>query len=378
MRKVPFKKSKTGSVGTELELQIIDNQFFTLAQRSKDLIRNLEGSAFEKRIKPEITQSMIEINSSVHTSIDELYKELIELHDFLVEQTKDVDVYFCGGGTHPFQRWSGQKIFPTVRYRNILHKFRYLSKKATVFGQHVHIGCSNPEEALYLTHALACFTPQMMAISASSPFYEGMDSGYFSTRSTIFTSFPMSGMIPYLKNWSEFSDYYHKMRKWGVIESMKDIYWDVRPKPEFGTVEIRVFDTPLTIRKAVLVTAYAQALGLYLLEEKPIQLSPNIYYLYSYNRFQAERYGFDGEIIDPFSDKRTLIVDDILATLPKLEKYAERLGSSEYLMDLKNDIENKRNDAVHLRQLLKEYGSYPKLVSELCKEWKNYRGKNEY
>jgi carboxylate-amine ligase len=373
-KNVPFKKSQLASVGTELELQIIDGQFFTLAQRSKDLIRNLKAGPHKKRIKPEITQSMIEMNSGIHSSTTTLLDELIDLQHYLLDIKKNLDVGFSGGGTHPSQKWSHQKIFPSQRYKNFSHKFRYLSKKATVFGQHVHIGCSSGEDALYLTHSLARYVPQFLAISASSPFYEGIDSGFASSRATIFTAFPMSGVSPYLENWTEFSEYYYKMRRWGIIESMKDVHWDIRPKPEFGTVEIRVFDTPLTLRKAVVIAAYVQALASYLLDTRPIGLTHDLYYLYNYNRFQAARYGYDGECINPYTSERMTIMEDILLTIPHLTPYAVQLGCSEFLNELKVEAESKQNDAMYLRQLYKELGSYPKLVAELCNEWSKNSG----
>lgn len=160
--------------------------------------------------------------------------------------------------------------------------------------------------------------PHFIAISASSPFYLGINTNYCSSRSTIFNAFPLSGVIPYLRNWQEFSDYYRKMYRWKIIENMKDFYWDIRPKPELGTIEIRVCDTPLTLRKSILITAYIQALALYLLKEKPVQLSHDLYYVYNYNRFQASRHGLEGELTVTDKDKPILIMDDILETIKKL------------------------------------------------------------
>ncbi len=250
MRKLPFKKSSVASIGVELEFQLIDPHSYGLISRAKDLIRNIEASPYQIRIKPEITQSMIEINSSIHHSPQTMLEEFSELQSYLLEQANELSIAICGGGTHPFQRWSTQKIFPTKRYKKVSNKYRYLSKQATVFGQHIHVGCGNAEDALYITHALARYVPQFIAIMASSPFYQGAYTGFCSSRSTLFNSFPLSGVIPYLINWNEFSDYFYKMRNLGIISSMKDFYWDIRPKPEFGTVEIRVCDTPLTIKKS--------------------------------------------------------------------------------------------------------------------------------
>ncbi|MES2218141.1 MAG: YbdK family carboxylate-amine ligase, partial [Pseudomonadota bacterium] len=270
MRNLPFKSSQLVSIGVELELQLINPLTYDLFNRAKEVIKTIGTSALEKNIKPEVTQSMIEINSSIHQSPAELAVEFEKLHTTMLSLAEEFEFKISGGGTHPFQRWSLQKIFPIKRYKNLAHQYRYLSKRSTVFGQHIHIGCRNGDEAIYLTHALARYVPHFLALSASSPFYQGADTGFNSSRSTIFTAFPQSGVIPYLLNWKEFSEYYFKMRHLGIIQSMKDFYWDIRPKPEFGTVEIRVCDTPLTVKKSVLLAAYAQSLAHYLLQERPV------------------------------------------------------------------------------------------------------------
>ena len=369
---LPFKQSAVASIGIELEYQIVDAHSFALVSSAKNIIRNMTECVSEAKIKPEITQSMIEINSSIHLSPTTMLQELIDLQGILVAQVIDANIALCGGGTHPFQQWFMQKIFPIKRYKNLAHRFGYLSKRATVFGQHVHVGCNNAEDALYLTHALIRYVPHLIAISASSPYSQGVDTGFHSCRSTLFNAFPTSGVMPYLQNWQEFSSYFYKMRRWGIIESMKDIYWDIRPKPEFGTVEIRVCDTPLSIKKAVIIAAYIQALSLYLIKERPIQVTHDLYYTYKHNRFQASRYGFEGKCIDPVTDEKYIIVNDVLATIKKIEPYAKQWEGIDYIKELKDDVLNKRNDTVVLRDLFKKVGTYPKLVALQCRRWLNH------
>ncbi len=369
MRKLPFKKSKVGSIGIELEFQLVDPYSFSLISRSKELIRNIKTGPYKNRIFPEITQSMIEINSSIHQSAQTLLSELTELQAYLLEQANQLDIAICGGGTHPFQTWGMQKIFPTARYKKVSHRFRYLSKLATVFGQHIHIGCGNSEDALYLTHALTRYVPQFIALTASSPFYQGIDTGFSSSRYTAFNAFPTSGVIPYLTNWMEFSEYFYKMRQLGVIATMKDVYWDIRPKPEFGTVEIRVCDTPLTLKTAVLIAAYVQSLALYLLEERPNPLNHNLYYLYSNNRFEANRYGLEGNFINPFTMQQCTITDDIVETTQLMQKYTEQLGNTDDVTQLLNQAINGINDSLLLRQIFKKVRYLPKVVAEQCKAW---------
>lgn len=370
MKILPFKLSESGTIGVELELQIINPDSYALVSRAKELLRNIKQSEYHTRIKPEITQSMIEINTSIHHTSQEMLEELTELQNFLLLQAQNLNITFCGGGTHPFQRWAMQKIFPIARYKQLSKIYRFLSKTATVFGQHIHIGCKDGEDAIYLTHALARFVPHFIAICASSPFYQGTDTGFNSSRLTSFNSFPFSGLVPYLLTWREFSEYFYKLRNLNIVSSMKDFYWDIRPKPEFGTVEIRVCDTPLTIKKAVMVAAYIQSLCLYLLEEKFIHIAPDLYYLYGYNRFQACRYGFSGEFIDFNTRDRTSIGEDIKNTIKKIERYANQLNNMGYITLLIKDVINDDNDSKLLRQIYKEFGSFPKVVEEQCKIWR--------
>jgi glutamate---cysteine ligase / carboxylate-amine ligase len=369
MKMLPFKSSPAATIGVELELQIIHPETFALVSRAKDLMRNISQSKFNKQIKPEITQCMIEINTSIHQDINEMLGELQAIQSNLQEQARQIHVLFCGGGTHPFQKWALQKIYPTMRYKSLASRYRYLSKRGTVFGQHIHVGCKSGEDALYLTHALSRYVPHLIAMSASSPFYQGIDTGFFSSRSTIFNSFPLSGVMPFLTTWDEFTSYFYRMKDLGIIETMKDFYWDIRPKPEFGTVEIRVCDTPLTLKKSAQIAAYLQALSVYLLEERPMTIIPEIYYLYSYNRFQASRYAFNGELYEYNGSKAKLIKDDIVDTIKKIEYYANHLCNMGYLSQLVEDVVNHQNDTVTLRSLYKQTGTFQNVVENQCAIW---------
>lgn len=367
---VPFKLSDEATIGIELEFQIINPSTFGLVSRARDLMHDIKESAYKKWIKPEITQSMIEINSSIHHSPKSMLDDLSDLQSFLLKQGEKLTICFCGGGTHPFQKWALQKIYPNKRFKNLSRQYRHLTKQATVFGQHIHIGCKSGDDAVYLTHAMGRYVPHLMALSASSPFYQGKDTHFHSARSTIFNAFPLSGVMPYLLNWNEFSHYFNKMRDMKIIATMKDFYWDIRPKPEFGTIEIRVCDTPLTIKKAVQLAAYAQALGSYLLNEKPLTIKPELYYFYSYNRFQASRYGFEGELILYDTLKSQIIYDDILETIEKIQPYAKQFDSEDFILALKNDVINKQNDARVIRELMRETNSLPQVVREQCRIWR--------
>lgn len=373
MRKVPFKHSSGVTLGVELEFQIIDPETYDLASKAKDLMRQIRSSGYQNRIKPEITQSMIEVNSSVHHTSAELRNELLGVRDYLADQAKQLGILFCGGGTHPFQRWNFRKIFPTKRFKRLSREFRYLSKQSTIFGQHIHVGCQSAEDALYLTHILGRYVPQLIAIMASSPFYQGEDTGYDSSRLNSFAAFPSSGIIPYFKNWDEFSSYFYKMRAAGILQSMKDVYWDVRPKPEFGTVEVRVCDTPLTIETAVMIASYLQSLSNYIIKERPFQLAQDLYDFYSYNRFQACRHGFAGIFINPFTFQHVSILDDITETLSKLDNYSDEFNNADDFSLLRQRVSQNHNDASFLRHIYKIDESLPNLVHKQAIIWEgNY------
>jgi carboxylate-amine ligase len=370
MKELLFKESSNFSIGLELEFQIINPKSFSLISRANEVLDNIQGSLYQQQIKPELTQSMIEINSSVHHKVSDLYSELHKLYGFLLEQASALNISFCGGGVHPFHQWNTQDIYiKNKKLASFGRKYKFLAQQATVFGQHVHIGCNNAEDALYLIHALACFVPHFIAIAASSPFYLGTDTGFSSSRSTLFKAFPFSGVIPFFKNWNDFSKYFYKMRDLGAVESLGDFLWDIRPQPSFGTVEIRVCDTPLTLNKAILITAYLQTLAFYLLEERPIEICPNLYFFYDYNYFQASRYGLHGDIIDVTSEKHCLIYQDILYTLKKVKKYAHQLQTEEFLLLLEHEVKNKKNDAEKLRNIFNETNSFQEVVWNQCQYW---------
>src|SRR5688572_26593251 len=323
-----FKPSSPLSIGTELELQILNARDFNLARDAADLIGLLDKNGHPGAVKPEITESMIELNSSVHQRHETLAAELRALRDAVVRSAERLNVHIAGGGSHPFHNWNDRRIYPTERFRQILEQYGYLAKQFTIFGQHVHVGCPSGDEAIYLAHVLARYVPHFIALSASSPFQQGEDTSYQSSRLNTVSAFPLSGQMPFVHSWSEFQDFFNKMRAYGIVESMKDFYWDIRPKPEYGTVEIRVLDTPLTIERAAALVAYVQALARHLLTDRPRAPSRDVYTLHNYNRFQACRYGLGGTFVDAYSERHVNLRDDVLQTLEVIAPHAAELGSA--------------------------------------------------
>jgi glutamate---cysteine ligase / carboxylate-amine ligase len=368
-----FRNSAPLSVGVELELMLVNTRDYNLAPDADDLLRRASDDAHAGELKPEITQSMIEVNSSVHQNYEALLAELETMRDALAAHARQMNVAIAGGGTHPFQKWSERKIYPTERFLSVSEKYGFLAKQFTVFGQHIHIGCANANDAIYLTHAFNRYVPHFIALAASSPFYQGVDTSFDSSRLSVVNAFPLSGTIPYVLEWEEFDRYFATMYELGIVRSMKDFYWDVRPKPEFGTAEIRVCDTPLTVERAAQVAAYAQALARRLWADRVEWITPDLYLVHSYNRFQACRHGLEGTLIDPATRRPVTIGEDIRSTLHELAPHAAALRTTGALEALSAQVLSEGNDATWLRKTYASRKTLPDVVREQAARWMNAR-----
>jgi carboxylate-amine ligase len=352
-----FKPSAGYTMGVELELQILNSRDFNLARDAADLLELLGKTGHPGAIKPEITESMIELNSSIHATHGSLVKELRAIRDAIARAAQRLNLRIAGGGSHPFHQWSERRVYPTERFKHILNLYGYLAKQFTIFGQHVHIGCPGGDEAIYLAHLLARYAPHFVALSASSPFQQGEDTSYQSSRLNTVSAFPLSGQMPFVHSWNEFREYFGKMRGYGIVESMKDFYWDIRPRPEYGTVEIRVFDTPLSVERAAVLAAYAQALARHLLKDRPRSPSRDVYLLYNHNRFQACRYGLGGSLIDAATGRQVPLKEDVLETIALVAPHAAELGGFVALRELESQVRGGAGDAEWLRRAYRERGT---------------------
>lgn len=358
----PFHASQSLTIGVELELQLVNLTDFDLAAACPDMLHLLRRSSFPGNVTPEITDSMIEISSDVHTNHGNLLNQLQGIRDALVHTGDRLNVGVCGGGTHPFQRWFERRIFPKPRFKEVSALYGYLAKQFTVFGQHIHVGCTSGDEALFLLHALNRYVPHFIALSASSPYFQGGDTLFNSARLNSVFAFPLSGRAPFILCWADFErDYFTKMAHTGVVKSMKDFYWDIRPKPEYGTIELRVCDTPLTVERAAALACYLQALCQYLLLRAETPPAEDDYLVYNYNRFQACRFGLDGTMVHPKTHETLSLREDILTTLRRIEPHAEALGSLAALEQLYSATQ-EGSDASYLRRQYLYTGSMEGVV----------------
>jgi glutamate---cysteine ligase / carboxylate-amine ligase len=345
-----FQQSEPLTLGVELELQLVNTHDYDLAPYAPDMLRLMAQHALPGSVVPEMTSSMIEISTGICHSAAEVLAQLTPIRDALVKSADKLNIAVVGGGTHPFQQWHQQRIYDKARFHELSALYGYLSKQFTIFGQHIHIGCPDADAALLMLHRLSRYIPHCIALSASSPYVQGHDTAFDSARLNSVFAFPLSGRAPCVLTWQAFEAYFDKMTATGVVKSMKDFYWDIRPKPEFGTIEIRVFDTPLTIERAAALAGYVQAVAAWLLEAQPFTPTEDDYLVYTYNRFQACRFGLDAVYVEPSTGQHMPLSEHITQTMEHIAPYAQRYGAASALAMLRQDVRTSHNDARWLRE----------------------------
>jgi carboxylate-amine ligase len=346
----PFQKSAALSLGVELELQLVNTHDYDLAPYAEDMLRLMEKIPLPGSVVPEMTSSMIEISTGICQNAPEVLGQLTQIRDALTKSADKLNIAVVGGGTHPFQQWHERRIYDKPRFRELSELYGYLSKQFTIFGQHVHVGCPDADSALLMLHRMSRYIPHFIALSASSPYVQGQDTAFDSARLNSVFAFPLSGRAPFALTWDEFTVYFNKMTRTGVVKSMKDFYWDIRPKPEFGTIEIRVFDTPLTVGRAAALSGYVQSLARWFLQDQPFMPTEDDYLVYTYNRFQACRFGLEAVYVDPATGEHMALRDHILQTMDMLGPHAGPLNASSGIHLLRSSVEVSNNDARWLRE----------------------------
>jgi carboxylate-amine ligase len=365
---IPFVASAPNTLGIELELQLIRPGTFDLCASADELLAQLAHHPIADRVKPEITCSMIELNSSVHEHPVGLQAEMREMRDALCAAADSIGVLVTGGGAHPFMRWQERDISDTPRFKYLAEMYGYLARQFTVFGQHIHLGVRSGDEAVALTRRLSPYVPHLIALAASSPYSEGVDTQFSCCRLNSVNSFPLAGHMPTdIQDWYGFEAHIAQLRQFGLAESIKDLYWDIRPKPEFGTVELRICDTPLTIERACRIAAFVQALAVLLMREP---LPPQqAWVAYRHNHFQACRFGMQGNYVSA-EGERLRLTDHLRATFARLMPIGEELGTADMLASLQEESLRQGNDARWMRAQYHRTRSLPDLVGSMVEAFR--------
>ncbi|GJH03394.1 YbdK family carboxylate-amine ligase [Paraburkholderia terrae] len=366
----PFASSDPFTMGVELEVQVVNTHDYNLTKAATELLNRVSEQTFAGAIKPETTEGMIELSTGICQNFDQARSELQGLRDTLVRAADFLNVGVCGGGTNFFQNWYDQRSDGRERSEYLMGLYGALYQQFTIFGQHVHVGCPDPDSALVLLHSLSRYVPHFIALAASSPYVQGSDTKLQCARLNSVAPFPLSGRAPFVTTWSAFEEYFERMAKTGLVNSLKDFYWDIRPSPGYGTIEIRVMDTPLRVEWAAAIAAYIQAVARYLLVDKPLHVSERDYEVYRANRFMACRYGLDGLCVNPESGHRSPIRGDILLTLEAIAEHARILGAEEGLDIIKRTVTDGVSDAMWLRRIYGVHNSLHEVARQQCQVWR--------
>jgi glutamate---cysteine ligase / carboxylate-amine ligase len=287
------------TLGVEEEFQIVDPQSGELRSHVSELLVS-SAPALGDQIKRELHQSIVEVGTKICADVAELRDEIFHTRRELTNAAERVGLAVAAAGTHPFSRWEDQIISPGVRYDSIVEELQQLARSLLIFGLHVHVGVPDRSVMIDLMNEVRYFLPHLLALSTSSPFWMGRDTGLKSYRTTIFRRFPRTGVPDHFDSWSEYENYIQLLVDLHSIDDAKKIWWDVRPHPTFGTLEFRVCDVPTRPEVAVMLAAMVQAIVVKLYRLRVRNQGFRLYRraLIEENKWRAARYGLDGKLID--------------------------------------------------------------------------------
>jgi carboxylate-amine ligase len=326
------------TLGIEEELMILDPETWGLANAIEGL---LEDSQDNGQVKPELHESVLEIATQPWRDTREAGTELRHLRREVGETARRRGLTIGSAGTHPFAMWEDQRIVARPRYRDLIAALRFVARQEIIFGLHVHIGLDDPEKAIHVANGMRVHVPVLLALSANSPFWRADATGLASTRMPIFRAFPRVGLPPAYDDWAEYQERIGFMVDSGVIEDYTYLWYDVRPHPNFGTVEVRAMDAQTRVEHTLALAALIQAMVKELAEhfESGQRLAKYPYEMLDENRWIAARHGLDGELVDLPAYGRVGTKALARRLYDRLKDHAEDLGSAGEFEEIKDLVE---------------------------------------
>jgi carboxylate-amine ligase len=338
---IVFTPSPRPTLGVEVELGVADAGSGLLVPRAPDIIADLEAQG-ANYAKPELFQCILEVNTDVCAKVDEAGEHLRSRFRNVQKAGEQYNAAFMSVGTHPLGKWQEQPITQKERYKTLVERMGRPARQMLIMGTHVHVGMDSAEKAIAVMNEISYYMPHLLALAASSPYSgDGEDTGMASWRLKLFEALPTAGLSPHIDNWAEQARMMRTLINAGAIESIREIWWDVRPHPSFGTVEIRICDGISTPTEVLILTAFIQALSVYLGDayESGYQLNYTKNWSLKENKWRAARFGLDrdGEgkdrcrLIKNNKGETIGIREDIMRTVEQIMPVAERLGCDKYL-----------------------------------------------
>lgn len=365
---IPFGKSELFSLGVEVELQIIQPETRNLHPISPDILQ--EWSLPGPHLKPEIFQSMLEIDTPICKSVQEVESELLLTGRELFRICKKNGVRLASNGTHPFARWQNRIFYPAERYQYLLERNQYIARRLMIYGLHVHLGMKNGEHCIEMMNEFLYYLPHLLALSTSSPYWTGQDTGLASSRITLFEAHPAGGHPCRVENWTEFEEIVSKLTKSGSIESVKDIWWDVRPSPHYGTLEIRICDGVPGIRRTSRLVAFIHLLARHIQRrlDRGEKRPPAADWMIRENKWRAARSGIDAEILLNNEAETKSVTEDIRDLVAEMRDDIKALGYESYIETLIQQDLNKPSYQEQ-RDVFSQNESLEDVVDFLCQNF---------
>jgi len=357
---LPFHASKLGSLGVEMEWITVDAGSGAQVPAAPKLLSQIETTP---RIKPELFTSTIEINTDIHAGTEECVAELKALHQRVGALLAGQHVALLSSGTHPFSRWQDQTVSDDPRYHRLVERLSWMARRFNIFGIHAHIGMPGGDECIAALNHLLPVMPVFLALSANSPYWTGHDTGLKSSRIKIFEGLSQGGMPFYFEDWKDFEHCAQRLMSTGSIDSVRDIWWEMRPHPDFGTLEIRIGDMPGTKADTRAYIAYvrAEAMAASHAEVRP-RVHPS---LVRENRWRACRYGLKATIIDPDTEDLVPVLDWIEHRLTVLP---EQGAAVEDISIVRNQLEHWRqhgDGADRQRLIRQQYPDWDDMIEQM-------------
>ena len=292
----------------------------------------------EGRIKAELLQSTVEIATNVAGTVAEAIEDLARLRARLRDVAAESDSLIASAGTHPFSRYEHQDVTERRRYRELMEAMRWVAERELIFGLHVHVGLDSADKAIACANAARTFLPELLAVSVNSPFWQGRPTGLASTRTKVFDAFPRSGLPPAFSSFEEFELLVDRAVKTNSFPDYTYIWWDLRPHPRLGTIELRVCDAQTRMESVAAIVALAQSLVATLAEawEDGDQLPVQPITLVAENKWRAARHGLDAQLIDLEHDTERSAPEALRALVERCEAAARRLGCAEELASVES------------------------------------------
>jgi carboxylate-amine ligase len=333
------------TVGVEEELMILDAETLELSNSIETMLEAVPQDA-EGEVKPELMESVLEVATTPCRSAGEAARQLSALRSRVQTAAAAHGLAIGSAGTHPFAMWEAQRIVARPRYRDLVAALRFVARQELIFGAHVHVGLDDPDKAIHVANGMRVHIPLLVALSANSPFWRADLTGLLSTRMPIFRAFPRVGIPPRYEDFADYSRRVSFMVDSGVIEDYTYLWYDVRPHPNLGTVEIRALDAQTRVEHTVGLAALIQSLVKELCEhfEAGRALSRYPYEMLDENKWLAARHGLDGELVDLPRDERVPTKGLARRVVDRMREHAEELGATEEL-ELLDDLLRRGNGA---------------------------------